>query len=282
MIINKIIGIKINGEIISEKRFGEYNIFKIEDALKDYFNRYGYLYCGIFDLENNLLIMRNMNPENQGFINKENIYDIVNYRTSETIKYDIDESIVDISTKKILYTTFSPYFQVLYRDSSYYLINISTREVVLNADEMSLISSERVVYRKHGIYYILELDTMISYPIIKKEKYMYYINEPIDFVDMRYGMFSKLGNVIATYLITNIEIDSLLEDFKYGMKKNHSFQLLDNQIYFGLDINNGTGNNEMWYDSEIERDEFANKLLTVINNLIEDEKLSRKENQKKK
>jgi hypothetical protein len=276
MNVEKIIGIELNGKILSEKRFDEYGISSVEDALSQYFEKYGYKYTCVFDLEEDLLIFQNMNPELQGLLNSRNLFDVVNYKTGEVYINRLDVSDVYTYIRKKRPFIVNSSYQIFVEEEKYHLFDIRNNTTILQADDMLMISSSTLVYKKHGIYSILDLKTGYKFPVIKKESKMYYRNEPEHFIDMRNGMFYKTDSVFTPIYINNVDLDSLTNYFTYGQKNGKTFHLLDEPIFYGITITDENNTKDLWYSKEEEREEVITQIAETTNLIFEKEKAKQK------
>lgn len=268
MKISPTIGIECRGNIISESDFEQYNIISTREAIEEYFSKYGYSFIAPFDLEQNLVIVQDKNFEVSmllGMFYKS--FRVINYKTGEIVNSRITSDGFNYNQATIL--------SFLYRISRYgkksRLINSDNDEVVLEADLITFLSANEVFFRKYNIDYIMKLETLETYPLIKREYNVYQGPNPEKFIDFRNGMYYQNQRCIFPVDISRADVDYLIHTFPFGEKKDRLFFLLDNPIRYGIRYEDSEVS-EIWFDTIEERDAAYSGIQGQVLNAFNQEK----------
>lgn len=208
MLVEKTIGIEMCGKIIPNIQFTNYGIVDIDKALRDFFSNYGYIFIAPYNLDEDLVIVQNKNIEIEGLICNYNIYDVINYRTGEVEISMIDTKTVSNYKESTPEYIFNMEYQIIFRDGKYRLIETKNMKAIEIADYMQFISSDIVVYSKHGLFYIFNLSTNEKFPLIKTDKHVYFGQESENFIDFRNSMFLKKRRSINNMFLSACDIDA--------------------------------------------------------------------------
>ena len=269
MTINPIIGIESNGKIISESEFEQHNILSTKLAIEEYFAKYGYTFVDIYDLENNLIIVQDKNFEVSmllGMFYKS--FRVIDFVTGEVVDSKVTPDSFG-SMKQPVILSFK--YRIQKVDGKSKLISSSDGSVIVEADFIVFLSAKLVLFRKYNIEYIMDVNTLDIYPLIKKEYSVYQGPTPEKFIDFRNGMYYQNQRCIFPIDISKTNVDYLINTFPYGEKKDRLFFLLDNPVRYGIRYENSL-EDEIWYDTEDERDLAYNSIKKRVLGLFEEEK----------
>lgn len=274
MKILKTVGVEDNGKIISEYDFEHYNILPTKEAIEEYFAKYGYSFVGIYDLAKNLIIVQDKNFEVSMLLGMfYKTFRVINYKTGEIVNSGVtSDSLTDDSALLLSFT-----HRIITNGKRSKLIRTMDSETVLEADFIKFISPNEVLFRKCNLEYIMEVDTLQVYPLVKSEYKVYQGPHPERFIDFRNGMYYQNQRCIFPVDIKDADLDYLVETFPFGEKKDRLFFLLDKAMKYGIRYDSEDTIKEIWYDTEEERDSVYEQVQASVLNIFESAQAKEKE-----
>lgn len=275
MIIDPILGIQRKDKIISEREFQFFGIFSTAQMLQSYFENYGYHFIGFFDIEHDLIIVKNNNLEIAILTANYDSYRVINYKTSEVVMDHLDLNEVAQNRQNIRNI----------RDVSFLLYRIeqeagkskvvenATSRVMVEAEEITFLTDRLLLLNISGFEIIFDLETMQSYPLMNVDRNIYVGSNPEGFVDMRTGMYRTFQNTIQPILIHLVDLQELVKKHFYGEKTGNRFRLLDNNFRYGILVETETNTRIRWYDSESERNQILEKIGLAVDSFFPENKV---------
>lgn len=278
MIIEPIIGIQKRNSIISEREFQRFSIFSTEQLLREYFNNYGYHFVDFYDIDKNLIVVKNSNPELSILLANFDLYQVIDFKTRKVVigNFDIkDLKNSNLSFRKNIRTvslTYAFTYSIIEEDNKMRLESKSTSNTILTAEKISFITPDLLLVTNYGLESIFSLIEMSSYPLIKTEEKIYYGKMPEKFLDMRNCMYTAVRNTIHPIFLDFVDLRELVEKYPYGQHANNKFQLLDFPLCHGIFYENGETTFARWYAAKEDRDSVLDKLGIAVTTVLEEEK----------
>ncbi len=270
MTIEPVIGIQKKDTTISEKEFPSFSIFSTTQMLRDYFQQYGYRFIGFYGGEENLIVVKDNNPELAAMTGEYNCYRVLDYRTGEIVVSNlnvIDALSNQVSTDKTKVFSFTHSIETT--PSSMRLICKATSNTVLEAESMRFISPNILLVNNYGLEFIYSLLETRAYPIMKPDPIVYFGKNPEQFVDMRDGMYLTFQTMIKPLYANYINLLELATMYPYGEKIGNRFKLLNYPIRHGIFYKNADFSQTKWYPSLEERDKVLKELGILVENVLE-------------
>lgn len=269
MVIEPIIGIQKDGKIISEKEFDSFSIFSTSKMLREYFAQYGYQFIGFFYGDKDIVIVKDNNLEISIMTGNVDVYHAFDYRHNRVVQKKL-------STTEALSQSFSrskkqPCFTHSIESSQrgMRLIQNVTSTVVLEAEKIMMIDSDKALVSNYGLEFIYSMSEGISYPLMKADSSIYCGKHPENFVDMRFGMCVTFQNRIQTMPAFRFSLLDIVEKYPYGEKIGNRFYLLSCPIRHGIFYKNLDVTNTQWYPSEEDREKVLVELGTAIEDTLQ-------------
>lgn len=232
MILEKIKGINLENEFISEDDYEAYGIIDINDFISRHISKYGYKIKKIYDHSKNLIVIEPISLDYLKYFgfNHEVVY---NYVTGEVISNPIlpnlDEKI-DTSLRK---------------DRELYYVNGHLVFFTLCID---------------GVYYIYDVKNNKTYPIL-------YTHSPRD--EDEISIVAKDPNDGTTKMIKKIDLESysfLINNYNF-IYNGTSKRAINFDLVYGIKYDDGQ-TSYYYYQDEKSRDEMYDKIQGSVKNII--------------
>lgn len=269
MVIEPITGMQRGKEIISEKEFPSFFIFSTATMIREYFTQYGYQFIGFYS-DPDYVVVKDNNLEEAIMTADRDVYHVLNYRTGEVVRRQLPVTdALNCSRSKDVVTIFSPDYEIESSDRGMELIQRDTSNIVLEAEEIRFIDTDKVWVNTFGLEAIYSLSENAYYPLLKKEARVYLGSHPEEFVDVRYGMYITFQNVIRPLSISNPNLLDIISQYPYGQKRGNKFHLLNSPLKYGIFYKNGDFSQIKWYPSVEDRDSVLEELGLLTKKVLE-------------
>lgn len=265
MIIEPVVGIQKKDTVLSEKEFLSASIFSTASMLRDYFDKYGYHFIGFYEESEDLVVVKDNNPEVAVMTGDYDVYRVYNYKTGEIVVRLLNveqagKNLFATGKRKVLSFTHT----IETSDSSMKLIDKNTSLTILEAEFMSFLSSDKVLVINFGFESIYSILDGRSYPLIKDDSHIYIGKDSTQFIDMRFGMYVVFQNTIMPLYANYIDLFDIVKRYPYGEKYNGRFRLLTSPIKYGIFYKNEDNSYMKWYNSSDERNQVLSSLGVLV------------------
>ena len=275
MNIRKVDGYQTKNRILSDCDMKAIGIFKTSEQIDYYFKNYGYIYIGPYDLDNDLIVVKDVNKELDVITCNYDNYKVINYKTNEVIEQTKNY----IKNNEVSITSINYHIKVI--NGIYILKCISDQSSIIEASWMSYISENLICYEKYNIYYIFDTKTNISYPLIKNCKSIYNGKNTNNFVDMRSIYVHESSEITNWYQLNKVNIDAIISKYPYGEIRNGEFWLLKGTKHYGIEISDTNIKKTLWYSDESDRNNVYTEIYELIFSVFDEHAMPAKINVKR-
>ena len=262
--IEPVFGLELRNRVISNREFKRFSIFSTAQVLEEYFKNYGYHFQCFYDEDHELVVVKDCNRELEQLLQNSDNYSVINYKTGEVCarKINISEVLSGTLPEKRKKTLFSFQYRIEEKGRSAILIEKSSSEILLEAEEMYFLDYDKLFYSNYGMEYIYDLQEKVSYPLLKREKRLYVGNHPEEFLDIRKDFYYTFQNAVYPLFLGTIDLYTLDEGFR----------LFPYFPHYGIYYENGSSKKTNWFPSETDRNQVLEQISISISEILETEK----------
>lgn len=264
MVIEPIIGIQKDANIISEKEFDSFSILSTAEMLREYFLQYGYQFIGFFCDDKDTIVVKDNNLDVSIMTGDVDVYRALDYKNNTIMqnRLTVSDALIHSFSRSQKQPCFT--HSIEKTEHGMRLVQNSTSTIILEAEVLQILDSDKVLVRNFGLESIYSLSEGINYPLMKTEPTIYSGKHPEEFVDMRFGMYVTFQHKIQMMPAFRFSLLEIVEKYPYGEKLGNHFHLMSYPIRHGIFYKNLEVTYTQWYSSREEREKVLKELGGIV------------------